>query len=931
MEIHAPLVAARRPITPNRTVCPDEQPFDRRALRVELTSIYNATGSPHAARPRIVARLKTLLQEARQAARARLERDGDGRRCAASLSRFQDELISLAFDYTTAHVYRATNPSEAERMALIATGGYGRGLLAPGSDIDLLFLLPYKQTPWGESVAEHLLYLLWDLGQKVGHATRTVDQSLKLATGDFTIATALLDARLVTGDAQLFGELKQRFRSEVVARSARAFVDAKMAEREVRHRRTGESRYLVEPNVKDGKGGLRDLHTLHWLAKYLTGSDLASGDDHAGVLTVGEARTYLHCENFLWTVRCHLHFLTGRAEERLAFDLQPPMAERLGYRAGAGLSAVERFMKHYFLIAKDVGDLTMVVSSALEEQQLKSTPLLDRMLSPMSWTTRRRVRQLTEFKIENDRLTTADAHVFERDPLNMLRYFARAEETGALVHPTALRQIRHSLRLIDDRMRASPEANRIFLGMLAGRDTPAATLRRMNEAGVLGRFVPDFGRVVSMMQFNMYHHFTVDEHLLRTVGELSAIEAGRLSDTLPLATRLICEIENRRALFVAAFLHDIGKGRVEDHSVVGAHVARRLGPRFGLDVGETETVAWLIEQHLTMSMVAQNRDLSDPRTIRDFATVVQTTERLRLLLLLTVADIRAVGPGVWNGWKGQLLRTLYAETEALITGGEAERARPERVRMAKDALRQALPEWSEAEFETFAERQYADYFLKIDLARQVEHARLMLRAEREGRTLATSYTTDVFTAITELTVLAPNHPRLLAMFAGACAACGANIVGAMVSTTRHGFALDTFQLARAGTSDEDEARRTRRIGETIERLLRGEVRLKSLMHQRRNPERRVAAFTVPPEVTFNNTLSDRFTVVEVAGIDRPGLLYELTDALSDLSLDIWSAHITTYGEKAVDVFYLTDLTGKKIESEDRKAAVRRRLMPILTG
>jgi [protein-PII] uridylyltransferase len=906
-------------------------PFDPTAARIELTGVYQAAGSALAARPAVIRRLKQLLADARARAEAQLVANGRGRLCAASLSDFEDELVRLVFDYTTTHVYRATNPSEAERMGVIATGGYGRGLLAPGSDIDLLFLLPYKQTAWGESVAEYMLYVLWDLGQKVGHATRTIEQSIKLALTDHTIRTTLLDARWVAGDQTLAGELITRFAADIAKRPARDFIDAKMSERDMRHRRTGESRYLVEPNVKDGKGGLRDLHTLHWLAKYLHGSDIAGGIDTAGVLSAAETATFHRCEDFLWTVRCHLHFLAGRAEERLSFDLQTAMSERLRYRSRGGLSAVERFMKHYFLIAKEVGDLTRVVSSTLEEQQLKSSPRLSSLLNPLSWTIRRQVRRMTDFKIENDRLNIVDAGVFDRDPLNMLRYFARAEETGAFMHPEALRRMRHSLHLIDDTVRNDRDANRIFLDLLTAANGQEGALRRMNEAGVLGRFVPEFGHIVSMMQFNMYHHYTVDEHLLRTVGELSAAEDGRLSAELPVSTKLFKDLQNRRVVFVAAFLHDIAKGQLEDHSILGARIARRLCPRFGLDDAETETVVWLVEQHLTMSMVAQNRDLADPKTIRDFAAVVQTSERLKLLLLLTVADIRAVGPGVWNGWKGQLLRTLYAETNLVITGGGAERARPERVRHAKDELRQGLADWSDADVTAFAERQYPDYFLKIETRRQVEHARLMREAEAAGKTLATSFTTDRFTAITELTVLAPNHPRVLALFAGACAASGANIVGAHISTTRHGFALDTFLLQRALDNDDDEARRARRIGDVIERLLKGEVRLKTLMEKRRNPEHRIAAFKVPPELSITNTLSDRFTVLEVAGIDRPGLLYELTNTLSDLSLDIESAHITTYGEKAVDVFYLTDLTGRKIEAPTRIEAIKSRLLPILAG
>jgi [protein-PII] uridylyltransferase len=905
--------------------------FDTKELRVALTDIFNEHADAADARPAVVERLKTLVKVARGTARLQLEADGNGRRCAKGLARFQDELVRLIYDYTVTHVYRATNPSDAERMAVIATGGYGRELLAPGSDIDLLFLLPYKQTPWGESVAEYMLYVLWDLGFKVGHATRTVEQCLKLAQSDTTIRTSLLDMWLIHGDPQLYAELEQRFRDEVIRGSERGFIDSKMAERDARHRRSGESRYRVEPNIKDGKGGLRDLHTLHWMSKYLTGHEVGPETVARGIFTSEEAATFRKCEDFLWTVRCFLHFYTGRAEELLSFEIQPVLAEKLGYRDKGGLRAVERFMKHYFLIAKDVGDLTTILCSALEIQQMKSTPSFEGLFNSLSWMTRRQIRDKTDFRIDNGRMNIADPDVFKRDPVNLIRFFAQAENTNTFLHPNAIRQLRHSHRLIDDKLRNDPDANRIFLKMLTGHVNPQATLRRMNEAGVLGRFIPEFGQVVAMMQFNMYHHFTVDEHLIRTVGMLTDIEHGDASNDLPLASELIKTIQNRRVLFVACFLHDIGKGRIEDHSIVGAEIARRVCPRLGLTPAETDTVVWLIEQHLTMSNIAQSRDINDPKTVRDFADIVQSPERLKLLHLLTVADIRAVGPGVWNGWKGQLLRTLYAETEPLLSGGHTQAPRGKLVADAQDELRTALKDWPSDDVERFIGRHYPEYWLRTEPKRQIEHARLLRRAAKEGKTFASAQTTDAFTAITELTVFAPNHPRLLALFAGACAANGANIVGAHITTTRDGFALDTFLLAREFDIDDDEQRRARRIAETIERLLRGDTWVQALLANRRPAPARVEAFTVPPEVFVNNALSDVFTVIEVTGRDRTGLLYELTEALSDLSLDIASAHITTFGEKAVDVFYVTDLTSKKIESETRQDAIKSRLTKILEG
>lgn len=911
---------------------PTRARHDHAAVLDDLEKIFRDHGAQHAeARPAIVKHLTALVDAVRSREEAELLHTGDGLACAEGLSRFQDALIHAIHDYTIAHVYRPSSPGPTEPISVVATGGYGRGLLAPGSDIDLLFLLPAKQTPWGESVVEYILYLLWDLRFKVGHATRSVDQCLKMANQDMTIRTALLDARYIFGDRQLFADLQSRFQNSVVRGTERQFIDAKFEERNARHKRSGESRYKVEPNIKDGKGGLRDLNTLQWLVKYMHGEILGGRGSSSRVLTASEHATFRQSERFLWTVRCHLHFLTKRAEERLTFDLQPLLAERLRYHDRAGMRGVERFMKHYFLVAKDVGDLTGAVSSALEMQQLKSTPSIASIFNPTSWRVRRRVRTKTEFRIDNGRLNISDPDVFKRDPLNLIRYYRVLEETQAFTHPEALRKIRSSVKLIDERVRNDPEANRIFLELLTKTANPEGVLRRMNEAGVLGRFIPAFGKVVSMMQYNMYHHYTVDEHLVRTVGEVAAIEQGKDAAALPLSVKLIKTIQNRRVLFVAALLHDISKGQDGDHSILGAEVARKLCPRLGLDASETDTVSWLIEQHLTMSNTAQSRDLSDPKTIRAFADTVQSIERLKLLTLLTVADTRAVGPNTWNGWKGQLLRTLYYETEQRLSGGHGHGAQSDRVTAAQNDFRAALAGANDVDAEAFIARAYPDYWLKTDTRKQVEHARLLAATETSGLRLATEVKPDSFTAVTEFTVLAPNHPRLLAMFAGACAAAGANIVGAHISTTRDGMAIDTFLLQRAFEHDDDEIRRGKRISDMIEKLLKGESWPQRILPQSKADQGARKQFAVPSDVVIDNSLSDQFTVIEASGLDRTGLLYDLTSTLSDLSLDITSAHITTFGEKAVDVFYVTDLTNKKVTSGARQKAIRERLVAVLDG
>ncbi len=906
--------------------------FDSTQLRHELTSLArDFAGKETKLRAAVLECLKDLLSEARDKARHELETSRNGRMCAEGLSLFQDELIRVIYDFTTHHVYRAVNPSSAEHMAIVATGGYGRGLLAPGSDIDLLFLLPYKQTAWGESVVEFILYLLWDLGFKVGHATRSVDHCIRLSNSDMTIRTAMLDARLIWGDSTLFETFCKRYQKEVVKGSAQEFIEAKLAEQDQRHARSGASRYLVEPNIKDGKGGLRDLHTLYWLGKYLSRVEDSTDFVDAGIFSPSEYHSYRKCEDFLWTVRCYLHFLTGRSEERLTFDIQPMMAEQLGYTDHAGLRPVERFMKHYFLVAKDVGDLTRIVCSALEMKQLKQVPLLSDLLRPF-WRSNRNKTQLSNgFCIENGRLSVKDRDVFKNDPVNLIRLFLFAEEYDIKFHPDALRLVRSSLRLIDKSLRKNAEANEIFLKLLTAKTSPESILRKMNESGVLGRFVPAFGRVVSMMQFNMYHHYTVDEHLIRSVGMLSEIENNIRADDHPLSTKIFPTIKHRRALYVALFLHDIAKGRDEDHSIAGARIARKLCPRLGLSSAETETVAWLVENHLIMSHYAQSRDINDPKTIRDFAEIVQSPERLKLLLILTVADILAVGPGVWNGWKGQLLRALYFEAEPIIAGGHSQVSHGDRILHAQDLLRAELSDWKQEDVEKFVERHLPSYWLRTDTDRQVEHAHLIGKSEKNGATFLTQFATDAFKAITELTIFAPSHPRLLLCIAGACAKTGANIIDAQISTTRDGMALDTISLQREFEFEEDERRRTKRIVELIKKVLDGKMPVDNLVAEKQTLKGRARAFTVEPEVLIDNSLSEELTVIEVSGLDRPGLLYDLTRAISELNLDIASAHIATFGEKAVDVFYVTDLTGSKISSETRTSKIKDGLLAVLEG
>src|SRR5450830_1805433 len=906
--------------------------IDGRAIAADLEKLAKThSGGERELRTALAQRLKTALNDGRAKAEQLLLKDRHGRRCAERLCRLEDEIIRLLFEFVRKHLYRSQNPSEAEHMAVIATGGYGRGLQAPGSDIDLLFLLPYKQTAWGEQVAEAILYCLWDTGLKVGHATRSVDECIRQAKADMTIRTAILEARFLLGDQKLFDELVKRFDNEVVRNTASQFVAAKLAEREDRVRRSGQSRYLVEPNVKDGNGGLRDLHTLFWIAKYVYRVREPGELIKRGVFDKHEYQLFRRCEDFLWSVRCHMHFVTGRAEERLSFDIQREIAVRLGYTEHPGQQEVERFMKHYFLIAKDVGDLTAILCAELEDSHTKSVPVLSRMMAKLRPVKRKKLAESDDFIVDKNRirLASASASAFKRDPVNLIRIFHLAQKHNLAFHPDAMRALTRSLNLINAELREDEEANQLFLEILTSKNDPETVLRRMNEAGVLGHFVPAFGKIVAMMQFNMYHHYTVDEHLLRCIGVLAEIERGANLET-PLANELIHKLlpGNRTLLYVTMFLHDIAKGRIDDHSIAGARVARRLCPRLFFSAADTETVAWLVENHLVMSSVAQSRDLSDRKTIENFAAVVQSAERLKLLAILTTADIRAVGPGVWNGWKAQLLRTLYYETESVLTGGFSEVNRAQRVAIAQTEFRQALKDWPPERLQAYIARHYPAYWLKVDLPHKLAHARFVAANEDAGKTLATSIAFDVERAVTELTVLAPDHPWLLSIIAGACAMAGANIVDAQIYTTTDGLALDTISLSREFDRDEDEERRANRIADSIEKALRGELRLPDMVGKRAAPKGRIRAFALEPSVIINNQWSHRYTMVEVTGLDRTGLLYEMTTTLSKLNLNIASAHVATFGERVVDVFYVTDLMGAQITSPTRQAAIKRALIGL---
>jgi [protein-PII] uridylyltransferase len=851
-----------------------------------------------------------------------------GMQAASMLGKLTDGLISALYR----HAATDSGLGEPKHLSVAATGGYGRGVLAPFSDIDLLFLTDTEPTQQTLRVVEYMLYFLWDLGVKVGHATRSIEDCLVEGGKDTTIRTALLDARHIAGDAALFGDFHARFRAACKDAGVAEYIAAKQAERDVRHRRYGDSPFVVEPNVKEGRGGLRDLQTLYWIARYVydtqTMGELADVGD---VLTQAEAKHGRRAWEFLWTVRFHLHYVAGRAEERLTFDLQPVVGARMGYTRHGRQDGVERFMRHYFLTAREISRLTRILEPGILREALGPPAIAaetDQGLLKCG------------FVLADGALLPMPGRDFDKEPLQMLRILQVARDRNLELHPLAVRSlIQNERRAVE--LRGDPKAATLFMDLMCGREPEhhrasphpdgARWLSVMNETGFLGRFVPDWARIVGQMQFDTYHVFTVDEHTIEAVRVLNTMERGELAEIAPVASSLVDHLQSRRALYLAMLLHDIAKGRGGDHSELGAEIALKVGPELGLSAEETETVSWLVLHHLLLSTIAFKRDIDDPKTILDLADTIQSPERLRLLLVLTVADMRAVSAKVWNAWKATLLRELYARVAEVLAGGLSTTERDVRVQRARQAAAALLTDWSRQDIENFTSLGYPGYWLSFDPETHARHARLVRDAESRHAPLTVDTQPLPARAVTEVTIYCADHAGLFSKISGALAVAGASIVDARIHTMTNGMALDTFWIQDAAGGAFDAPHRLARLAVLIEQSLSGRLRLAAEIRKMSKVllGHRMRAIHVPPRVVIDNHASNTHTVLEVNGRDRPGLLHDVTAAISEQGLQIASAHVTTYGVRAVDVFYVKDVFGLKVENERKLATLREALLQAL--
>ena len=838
------------------------------------------------------------------------------------ISFLHDQLIRVIFDFTSNHIFNYGVKTKGDKLSVVALGGFGRQELAPQSDLDLLFLLPYKHTPFTEQLVEYILYTLWDLGLKVGHAVRTIDENLRQAKNDMTILTSLLESRWVWGDQNLYENFYIKFRELTKDRKYKKFVRSKLDERDNRHLKHGDSRYILEPDVKEYKGGLRDLHVLTWIINYIYQFKTIDDFANEGFIDKDDKVKFNKCLRFLCTVRVHIHYLTNRPDNRLTFDLQSKISSLMGYKDRQGVRSVERFMKHYYLIAKEVGDLTRIILNlVLENEKRKSSINLFSYL---------RKKRLDGFDVSGQTISVRSSDVFVKEPIKLIQIFDVSLSHKLHIHPKALKLINLNLVYVK-KLREDPVANHIFINILSSRTDNQATLRLMSETGFLSRFFPEYSKVVAQMQFDMYHIYTTDEHTIRAIGLLQNVESGKLLNQMPIQSQILKKVYSRKTLFVAVFLHDIAKGRGGNHSVIGSEIAKSVCPRFGLTPEEVTTVSWLVRYHLLMSDTAFKRDIDDHRTLEKFCHEVKSIERLNLLYVLTSVDIKAVGPNVWNEWKGQLLQDLYKNSVSYLSGLEETEGTYYKIDKIKNEIREKLSEWKQEDIEGFLALGTPKYWLSYDLNSHLIYAEIINKAVLKDEKIVISFQKISGTSNVEMLVYAPDHIGLFSKIVGVLSLVRSEILDARIQTLSNGMAFDTFTVSGLFPKEIDFETRKQRVKEKIIKALGDTINIREELRQSTNLLNRnlSAAFHSPSRVIIDNDASNYSSVIEINSNDRPGLLFSVTNFISSMGLQILSAHISTYGENVVDVFYVKDIFGLKIRDENKLNEIKNSLVKIL--
>ena len=832
-----------------------------------------------------------------------------------------DRLVRALYRYAELHHSRRFARLN-QRLAVIARGGYGRGELNPQSDIDLLFLHDYKPGPYVEVVTEIILHALWDAGLTVGQAVRNIRECVRAANDDLKEKTAILDIRLLAGDEKLWAALDKELVDEVLNRNQQKFFQTKLKESRDRHRHYGDSIYLLEPQIKEGEGGLRDLHTALWLAKVKYKVHSLLELVQKAIISAAELEEVVRAQDFLYRLRNSLHFLSGRHHDQLTFEYQEQIAPLLGFSASASGSASSALMRHYYAQAAAIHRFSEGLIARVTED-----PSAGRFMR------RAGGRQIRPgVLIQGRLLAIADKDFFTRAPINLITIFADCQAHGVELSGSAYQQVRDNLGLIDDAFRCDPRTGMALMGLLSGRQRVAETLEAMHRAGVLGAVIPEFGNLYARVLHDLYHIYTVDRHSLAAVRELERLRAGEFKDSNPLLTEVAREVAALPLIFLALVLHDIGKGHGHDHHERGAVLTAEVSRRLGLDGEETDLVVFLVRNHLMMSQVAQKGDVDDVRTVEEFVRATGSIDRLKALYLMTFADMRAVAPNVYNNWRDMLLSDLYMRALKILEQGDREAVDPaRRLALVKAAVRERLGPLGASleELAAFLDLMPERYFLTVSEDDIPMHFELMRALGEQALVCRHRHFPEL--EFSEFIVATRDQPGLFSKIAGVLTANNLNILSARITTREDGVALDVFRVSHGAGGMAMEEERWLRVERDLEAVLAGQRDLEAMVAgaQRSRVAGRTFVRRVATEITVDNRSSEQYTVVDVFTQDRVGLLFAITHTLFKLGMVIHLARISTNADQALDVFYISDANGGKVVELEAMRRLRAALVERL--
>lgn len=813
-----------------------------------------------------------------------------------------------------------------EDNALIALGGYGRGHLNPRSDIDIMFFYSGKGREFSERVAERVLYLMWDLGLDVGYSVRAARDCLEMAEKDITARTALLDSRFLIGNREVYHGYEQQVLAKVLNWNSKKYILEKMDESNRRLKKYGASIYMLEPNIKEGEGGLRDLHTALWIAQIKFKTRSTQELVIKGILTEREAQQFEEAFDYLWRIRNELHYLSNGKNEQLRFDQQEKIARFLGYSDSKKAPAVEQFMQDYYAHANHVE----LISSLLIA---KATQDLRTRAGSSFHSSRRIVRRSLEndFYLFGGELYVERSNLFEESPSLMMRAFLLAQKHEVRFSIQLKTLIRSNLHLINDRVRRSRAMVDDFMAILRRSETVADILQLMHHLRFLNSFMPEFGRIYCKVQHDAYHVYTVDIHSLFAVGELAKLWKGEYSESLPVLSKVALDIEKRELLILALLLHDVGKGEGRDHCNKGADMVPTVARRLGLNKEDSQRLEFLVRHHLKMAHISQRRDLHDETLIAQFAQLMGMSENLKMLYLLTFADIKAVGPDVWTAWKGMLLRELYESTHDILERSDFHlEKRSEKLRNRKRRVVELLKEeYGERAVKERLKTMSTRYLFAHRSDAIVEHLKMIFQSR--GETLGFKVVNAADEGYAELTVVTLDMPALFSMITGVLSAFGINILGAHIYTQSDGVVLDILQVCGPPGQPLIDDEKWQTVRENMKAVFEGRVMVDDLVRKRHRP-----AFLptlerprVPSRVEVDNEISKQYTVVDIYTHDKVGVLYAITRTLSDMGLYIGVSRISTKVDQVADTFYIHDIFGQKLTAEDKIKELRKNLLQAL--